>query len=76
MLPCVNCDSHTARRVYAFASHGIFSGPANDRILRSSLHEVVVANTIPLTESTAANPKIIQVHLKNFESEFTNTDMT
>lgn len=50
-----------ARRVFAFASHGLFSGPANDRILASDLDEVVVANTIPLNEETMKNPKIVHV---------------
>ncbi len=36
-----------ARRVFAFASHGIFSPPAEERILNSVLEEVVVVNTIP-----------------------------
>lgn len=50
-----------ARRVYAFASHGLFSGPANERIAASGLDEVVVANTIPLDENTTENRKIVHV---------------
>lgn len=50
-----------ARRVYAFASHGLFSGAANDRIAKSKLEEVVVLNTIPLTPALEANAKIVQV---------------
>lgn len=38
-----------ANKVYAFASHGLFSGPAPKRIKHSSLDEVVVLNTIPLS---------------------------
>jgi len=37
-----------AKRVYAFATHGLFSGEALDRIKSSSLEQVVVCNTIPL----------------------------
>jgi len=37
-----------ARKVYAFASHGLFSGPAVKRIAESELEEVVVLDTIPL----------------------------
>jgi ribose-phosphate pyrophosphokinase len=37
-----------ARRVFAFATHGVFSGPAAERIEQSVLEEVVVSNTIPL----------------------------
>lgn len=39
-----------ARRVYAFASHAVMSGPAASRIAHSSIDEVVVLDTIPLTE--------------------------
>jgi ribose-phosphate pyrophosphokinase len=39
---------HGARRVYAFASHGLFSGKANETIANSCLEEVVVLDTIPL----------------------------
>jgi ribose-phosphate pyrophosphokinase len=52
-----------ARRVFAFASHGIFSGPANERIRDSALEQVVVINSIPLTPACAANPKIIQLSI-------------
>lgn len=47
--------------MYAFASHGLFSGPANERIFKSKLEEVVVLNTIPLTPAHEANAKIVQV---------------
>jgi ribose-phosphate pyrophosphokinase len=46
--------SFGARRVFAFATHGLFSGPAAERIEGSSLDEVVVANTIPLPASVRA----------------------
>ena len=52
---------HGANKVYAFASHGLFSGPASDRIARSVLEQVVVVNTIPLNESASTNPKIVQL---------------
>ncbi|KAL8428177.1 hypothetical protein ACSSS7_007354 [Eimeria intestinalis] len=38
--------SKGARRVFAFATHGLFSGPAIDRIQRSALEEVVITDTI------------------------------
>jgi len=37
-----------AERIFAYATHGLFSGDAIDRINNSSLHEIVVFNTIPL----------------------------
>lgn len=56
-----NLKANGARRVYAFASHGLFSGPASDRIARSVLEEVVVTNTIPLKPSARTNEKIVQL---------------
>ncbi len=50
-----------ASRVFAFASHGLFSGPASDRIKRSSLEEVIVVNTIPSRASAKTNEKIKSV---------------
>ena len=52
-----------ARRVFAFASHGLFSGPADERIRNSVLEKVVVVNSIPLKEATAENPKIMQLSI-------------
>lgn len=48
-----------ARKVYAFATHGLFSGPASDRIARSVLEAVVVTDTIPLKAAAKTNPKIV-----------------
>jgi ribose-phosphate pyrophosphokinase len=56
-----NLKTNGARRVYAFASHGLFSGPASDRIARSVLEEVVVTNTIPLKASAKTNDKIVHL---------------
>ena len=51
-----------ARRVFAFASHGLFSGPAAERIDQCALEEVVIANTVPLrTEVSERTRKIRQV---------------
>jgi ribose-phosphate pyrophosphokinase len=52
-----------AKRVFAFASHGIFSGPANERIANSELEQVVVVNSIPLSTALAKNPKITQLSI-------------
>eukprot|EP01083_Nonionella_stella_P098585 277263_1 len=38
-----------AKRIYAFATHGLFSGPAIERIDNSCFEKVVVCNTIPVT---------------------------
>ena len=39
-----------ATEVYACATHGVFSGPAYERIDASPIKEVVVADTLPLKE--------------------------
>ena len=41
---------HGARRVAAFATHPVLSGPAVSRIQDSRLDELVVTNSIPLRE--------------------------
>lgn len=48
-----------ARRVFCFASHGVFSGPALSRIADSELTELVVLDTIPITsEATVKDLKL------------------
>ncbi len=37
-----------AAAIYACATHGVFSGPALDRIEDAPIHEVIVTDTIPL----------------------------
>ena len=37
-----------AKRVFAFATHGLLNGPAAERIEACALEEVVLANTLPL----------------------------
>ena len=51
-----------AKKVYAYCTHPIFSGPAVERITNGdALDEVVVTNTIPLSQAAAACPKIRQL---------------
>ncbi|KAL3784504.1 hypothetical protein ACHAWO_003210 [Cyclotella atomus] len=50
-----------ARRVFAFASHGLLSGPGNERIANSNLEECVILNTIPSTPQRAANEKLVEL---------------
>jgi ribose-phosphate pyrophosphokinase len=47
-----------ASQVFACASHPVLSGPAIERIAKSRLQQVVVTNTIPLTEAGRSEPKI------------------
>ncbi|PAT43572.1 ribose-phosphate pyrophosphokinase [Vandammella animalimorsus] len=51
-----------AKSVHAYCTHPIFSGPAIERIAAgSALDEVVVTNTIPLSEQARACSKIRQL---------------
>jgi ribose-phosphate pyrophosphokinase len=47
-----------AKRVFAYATHAVLSGPAVDRLTRSPIEEVVVTDTIPLSAGAAACRKI------------------
>ena len=50
-----------ARNVYAYCTHPVFSGPAVDRIAASKIDEVVITNTIPLSDAARACGKIRQL---------------
>ncbi|MRG95212.1 ribose-phosphate pyrophosphokinase [Polyangium spumosum] len=43
-----------AKSVAACATHAVLSGPALSRIMESPLHEVIVSNSIPLSEEARA----------------------
>jgi ribose-phosphate pyrophosphokinase len=47
-----------ATEVYACSSHAVLSYPAVENIAKSVIREVVVTNTIPLTEEARQEPKI------------------
>jgi len=47
-----------ARRTYAAAVHGVFSGPALERIEASGLQSLLVSNTIPVEAAMARCPRI------------------
>jgi ribose-phosphate pyrophosphokinase len=50
-----------AKSVYAYCTHSVFSGPAIERIAKSALDEVVITNTIPLSDAAKACKKIRQL---------------
>ena len=51
-----------AKEVYAFATHGVLTGPAIDRIKKSPLKELVITNTIYIpAEKMISKIKIISV---------------
>ncbi len=50
-----------AKSVYAYCTHPVFSGPAVDRIANSQIDEVVITNTIPMSDAARACGKIRQL---------------
>ena len=50
-----------ARKVYAYCTHAVFSGPAIDRIMASKLDEVVITDTIPLGDHGRRCGKVRQL---------------
>ena len=61
-------DIGKATEVYACASHGVLSGPALERINASVIKELVLLDTIQLTEAQKS-PKIIQLPVAPVFSE-------
>ena len=41
---------HGARDIYCCATHGIFSGPAIDRLTSASIKEIVITDSITLSD--------------------------
>jgi ribose-phosphate pyrophosphokinase len=50
-----------AARVYATATHGVFSGPAFDRLAGPDIEEIVVTDTIPLAREAPDKIKVLSV---------------
>ena len=50
-----------AKRVLAYCTHPVLSGPAIDRLIASELDELLVTDTIPLSEAAVACGKIRQL---------------
>ena len=60
---------HGAKRVVAYITHPVLSGPAIDNISKSDLDELVVTDTIPLQQSAAATGKIRQLSIAELLAE-------
>jgi ribose-phosphate pyrophosphokinase len=52
-----------ARTVYACATHPVLSGQAVERLAKSCIEQVVVTNTIPLSQAARNEPKIKMLSL-------------
>jgi len=60
---------HGAAKVVAYCTHAVLSGPAVDNISGSQLDELVVSNTIPMTEAAQACGKIRQLSIAGLLAE-------
>jgi ribose-phosphate pyrophosphokinase len=60
---------HGAKRVIAYCTHAVLSGKAIDNINQSELDELIVTNTIPLSEAALACPRIRQLDIANLLAE-------
>jgi ribose-phosphate pyrophosphokinase len=58
-----------AKRVIAYATHPVLSGPAIDNIINSSLDELVVTDTIPLSAAGKACGNIRQLTMADLLAE-------
>jgi ribose-phosphate pyrophosphokinase len=48
-----------ATRVYAAATHGVFSGPAWENLARAPFEQIVVTDTIPLPDGPPENVRVL-----------------
>ena len=58
-----------AKRVVAYATHPVLSGPAVDNIINSSLDELIVTDTIPLSAASQACSSIRQLTMADLLAE-------
>ncbi|MBI3557539.1 MAG: ribose-phosphate pyrophosphokinase [Deltaproteobacteria bacterium] len=60
---------HGAKRVFAAATHGVLSGPAVQRIRDSILEQVIVTDTVPLSDEARKVGKIHQLSVAGLLAE-------
>ena len=58
-----------AKKVVAYCTHPVLSGPAVERVNDSDLDALVVTDTIPLNDSAAASPRIRQLSVAEIMAE-------
>ncbi len=61
--------AHGAKRVFAYATHPVFSGNAVENLQNSVIDEVIVTDSIPLAEEIAALPNVRLLTLGNMLAE-------
>jgi ribose-phosphate pyrophosphokinase len=60
---------HGAKRVLAYCTHPVLSGSAVSRIMESELDELVVTDTIPLSDEARACTRIRQISIAELMAE-------
>jgi len=60
---------HGAKRVVAYCVHPVLSGPAIDNIVNSKLDELVVTDTIPLSDAAQQCGRIRQLSVAQMLAE-------
>jgi ribose-phosphate pyrophosphokinase len=68
-LAATALKSKGARRVVAYITHPVLSGPAIERLDNSELDELVVTDTIPLSDAATASSKIRQLGVSELLAE-------
>lgn len=58
-----------ARRVFAYATHPVFSGNAAENIANSVIDELIITDTIPLSDAMKAVAKVKQLTLSEMMAE-------
>lgn len=58
-----------AKKVVAYCTHPVLSGPAIERISKADLDEIVVSDTIPLSEAAKACDKVRQLTISGILAE-------
>ncbi|WP_096619920.1 ribose-phosphate pyrophosphokinase [Candidatus Enterovibrio altilux] len=61
--------NHGAKRVFAYATHAVFSGNAAQNIKNSVIDEVIVTDSIPLTAGMRATDRVSQLTLSGMLAE-------
>jgi ribose-phosphate pyrophosphokinase len=61
--------NHGAKRVLAYCTHPVLSGPAVDRIQNSKIDELVVTDTIPLNATARKCTRIRQLSIAELFAE-------
>ena len=61
--------AHGARKVYAYATHAIFSGNAANNLKESVIDEIIVTDSIPLSTDMASIGKVKQLTLSEMLAE-------